>query len=256
MVNRNSRTAWLAATALSCLAPAAIDAQPGSPSDRVVAAVDVAVTQRVVDADGSSPWPAQAATAFTVQKLRTADGSTKIVLAYHAASAAARTPASSHPLDGARAEYDPSTAALSVFDRGGTRRNPRLSLDRPASAIGSPADWLDSLVLTAAAIPARRRELERSYGPPVGSAGRFTRYTHHRDGVSEEVLVDPSWAVPVAITVVQGDVREGRITFEYGATPSGNLFRRAVRSERVIDQAAGRRSVLAMQFSNVRADGW
>jgi hypothetical protein len=256
MVIRNSSRACLVAAALGCVMPAGIGAQP-SPSDRVLAAVDVEITQRVVNADGSSPWPLQAPTAFTLQKLRTAGGQTKIVLAYHATTAAARTPASSHPLDGARAEYDPSTGALSVFDRGGTRQNPRLSLDPPAAAsIGSPADWLDTLVLTAAAIPARRRELERRYGPAAASAGRLTRYVHNGDGVSEEVLVDPGWAVPVEITVMRHDLLEGHVTFEYRPTPSGNLFRHTVRTERVIDAAAGRRSVLALQFSNVRAEGW
>jgi hypothetical protein len=90
----------------------------------------------------------------------------------------------------------------------------------------------------------------------VGSAGGLTRYLQIRDGVSEEVLVDRLWEVPVAITLSRQGAREARVAFDYGPTPSGNLFRRAIRSERLIDAVAGRWSVLAMQFSNVRAEGW
>ena len=249
--------AWLAAAALMCGVPLGATAQSGSPAERVLAAVDVEITQRVSDANGAAEWPSQPPTAFTVQKLRTPDGATKIVLAYRATGISGRTLVSSHPLDGARVEYEASTGGLTVFDQGGTRRNPRLSLDGPSGAsIGSPGEWLDGLVLAAATAPARRLELERIYGRAVGSAGRLTRYLQIRDGVSEQVLVDPLWDVPMEITVSRQGAREARVTFDYGPTPSGNLFRRAIRSERLIDPVAGRWSVLAMQFSNVRAEGW
>jgi hypothetical protein len=193
---------------------------------------------------------------FTLQKLRTADGRTRIVLAYRANTSAERTLAASHPLEGGRVEYDSATGAFAVYDQGGTRRNPRLSLDQPAGAsIGTPGDWLDGLVLTAASAPARQRELEHTYGRAIGSAGRLTRHVRNRDDATEDVLIDPVWGVPVEATLTRQGAREGRVTFEYGPTPSGNLVRRAIRSERVID-AGGRRFVLTMQFSNVRAEGW
>ena len=254
VIGTSSRT-WVAAAILGCVVSGRASAQSGAPADVVLAAVDVEVTQRVVDPDGSESWPAQAPTVFTLQKLRTSPGNTKVVLTYRAATAAVRTPATSHPLDGARVEYE-SSGALSVFDQGGTRRNPRLSTQRPSGAsIGQPDEWLEELVLTAVGAPARRRDLERAYGQAVAEVGRLRRYRQTHDSVTEDVLVDPAWSVPVEVTRTRQGSLEGRVTFEYGPTPSGNLVRRVVRSERVID-AAGRRAVLAMQFSNVRAAGW
>ena len=250
---------WLAA-ALACAMPGEAGAQGGVPADRVaavvLAAMDVEITQRVIDGDGSEPWPAQAPSAFTLQKLRTAAGETKIVLDYHA-TGAPRTPSVSHPLNGARVEFDPATGTLSVFDRTGTRRNPRLSLPPPSSApLGSPGEWLESVVLTPGGARARRLEMERTYGRPVAAAGRLNRYRRVQDDLSEEVLADPQWGVPVEISLSRRETPEARITFEYGSTPSGNLFRRFVRSERTLNPATGRRSIVVMQFSNVRAEGW
>jgi hypothetical protein len=244
--------AWVAAAILGGVVTGTVNAQSVAPEDRVLAAVDVEIVQRVIDADGSEPWPAPPPTAFTLQKLRTPNGSTKVVLTYRAANAAGRTPAMSHPLDGARVEYE-SSGALSVFDRGGTRRNPRLSTEASGASMGP--EWLDQLVLTAAGTPARRLEVERAYGRAVADAGRLRRYRQTRDGVTEDVLVDPAWGVPVEVTRTRQDGFDGRVTFEYGPTPSGNLVRRAVRSERVID-TRGRRAIVAMQLSNVRAAGW
>ena len=178
------------------------------------------------------------------------------MLAYRASTGQQRTLAASHPLDGGRVEYESASGALAVFDQGGTRRNPRLSLDQPPGAsMGAPDDWLDGLVLTAAGAAARRRDLERAYGRAVGSAGRLTRHVRNREGATEDVLLDPVWGVPVEATLTRQGAREGRVSFEYGPTPSGNLVRRAIHSERVID-ADGRRSVVTMKFSNVQVEGW
>jgi hypothetical protein len=97
--------------------------------------------------------------------------------------------------------------------------------------------------------------VERAYGRAVADAGRLRRYRQTRDGVTEDLLVDPAWGVPVEVTRTRQDTFDGRVTFEYGPTPSGNLVRRAVRSERVIDPR-GRRAIVAMQLSNVVAAGW
>ena len=256
MVIGKASRVWLAAAALTCVMPGGAGAQGSAPADRVLAAVDVEVTQRVIDSDGSVPWPVQAPTVFTLQKLRTASGETKIVLDYHA-TGAPHTPSASHPLNDARVEYDPGTGRLSVFDRGGTRRNPRLALPQSRSSpMGSPGEWIESVVLTPAGAPARRVEMERGYGRPVGTAGRLNRYLRVHDDLAEEVLADPQWGVPVEISLSRRQTREARITFEYGSTPSGNLVRRSVRSERTLDPVTGRRSIVLMQFSNVRAEGW
>lgn len=250
--------AWCAAAGLAWTMTEAPHAQATAQAERVLASVDVLVTQKVVDTGGASPWPTQTRTAFTLQKVRTEAG-VKIVLTYLPAAPAERSQATSHPLDGGRVEYDPSTGATAVFDVGGTRRNPHLSLEGSSQAgLGSANELFDNLVLRRAGTSARRQDLERRYGRPSGGAPRgLARYLQVRDdGLREEMLADPEWGVPVEVTLTRDARPEGRVAFEYGSTPSGNLYRRATRTERVIDAASGRRSVLAVQYSNVRVDGW
>jgi hypothetical protein len=249
-------------TVLTCVALATtLDAQsstsPSVPSDRILAAVDVELTHGVVDRDGTAPWPIATRTAFRLQKVRTRTGETKITIAYRPTAAANRTRASSTPLDGARVEYDTSQRRTSVFDEGGRRFNPRLSMAPPGdAALGSFESWLQALVVRASDAPGRRRELERTHGRPVGVAGRLNRYRQVRDDVSEEVLADASWVVPVEVTVQRRGGLDGRLTFEYSTTPAGHLVRRRMRSEQVVDPGTGRRAVLSAEFSNIVVEGW
>ena len=50
--------------------------------ETVLASVDVRMTHRVLERDGSQAWPMPTPTAFTLQKLRTASGETRFALAY------------------------------------------------------------------------------------------------------------------------------------------------------------------------------
>lgn len=218
----------------------------------VIASVDVRVTQRVLERDGSQAWPMSTQTSFTLQKLRTASGDTKISLAYRPTPQAARTPAVPNPLDDARVEYDPALGSTTVFDAGGRRANPRLSPERtPTPALGSFDEWLQALVLRASDVPARREALERTHGRPVGTVGRLTRYVRTQGDTTEEVLADAAWGVPMEVNVLRQDVLEGHVTIEYEATPNGNLQRRRLQSEQLIDARTGRRAVLSVDFSNI-----
>jgi hypothetical protein len=226
-------------------------------SERILAAVDVALTHRVVEADGRQAMPIATESAFTLQKLRTRSGATKIRLTYRPPRSIDQTAVLRNPLEGARLEYDPASGSTTVFDQGGRRPNPRLSLSSSSSApLGSVESWLEALVFKAADVALRRQALERSHGRPVGRVGGLTRYLQHRGDVSEELLADPESALPVEVNVMRQDTLEGRITIDYDAARNSHLVLRRLQSEQLIDARSGRRSIVAVQFSNVAVEGW
>jgi hypothetical protein len=228
---------------------------PAASSDRVLAAVDVVLTHRVIEADGAPAASISTESAFTLQKLRTKSGATKIRLTYRRA-----TPSSTSlrtPLEEARVEYDVASGETMVMDEGGRRVNPRLSMGPSApTALGSFETWLQSLVFKSADSAGRRLALERTHGRPAGRVGRLTRYVQPRGDVSEELLVDPVSALPVEVKLLKQGVVEARTTIEYGAAPNGQLVRRRLQAEQLLEGGGGRRSVLSVDFSNVSVEGW
>ena len=235
-------------------------AQPSpttTPSEVVIAAVDVVVTHRVIEADGTSVPAISTDSAFTLQKLRTRSGATKIRLTYRRPTPASTAPAGRTPLDEARVEYDAVSGSTVVMDEGGRRVNPRLSVGPPApAALGSFDVWLQSLVFKSTDTAARREALERSHGRPAGRVGRLTRYLQPRGDASEELLVDPVSALPIEVNLVKHGVLEAHTTIEYASTPKGQLVRRRLQAEQLLEGGSGRRSVLSVDFSNVSAEGW
>jgi hypothetical protein len=224
-------------------------------TESVVSAVDVALTHRVIEADGTPSMPIATEVAFTLQKLRTRSGATKIRLTYRTPVPSERTQGQRHPLDGARVEYDPDAQSATVFDEAGQRANPRLSLSSSAR-LGSFDTWLDTLVFRSTDASARREALEQSYGRPAGRVGRLTRHVRTSGDTSEELLVDSTSALPVELNLRRQNALEGHVTIDYDVRPDGHLVRRRLRSEQVIDARSARRSVLSIEFSNVAAEGW
>jgi hypothetical protein len=217
--------------------------------------VDIVLTHRLIEADGAPAASISTESAFTLQKLRTKSGAAKIRVTYRRAPPT--LPAGRTPLDDARVEYDVASGATAVFDEGGRRLNPRLSIgpSTPA-ALGTFDSWLQSLVFKRADSSSRRQELERSHGRPAGRVGRLTRYVQTRGDGSEELLVDPVTALPVEVNLVKQGALDAHTTIEYETTPTGQLVRRRLHAERLLEGGAGRRSLLSVDFSNVVVEGW
>jgi hypothetical protein len=248
----------LGALLVSSAAPAVAQERPAlaDATEQILAAVDVVLTHRVVEADGRPAMPIATESAFRLQKLRTRSGATKIRLTYRRAKAGDASPAFSNPLDGARVEYDPALQSTIVFDEAGRRPNPRLSSASTSStALGSVESWLEELVFRTSDAGARREALEHSHGRPVGRIGRLSRYLQNRGEVSEELLADLATGLPVEVNLVRQNTLEGHITIDYDTVPDGGLVRRRLQSEQVIDPRSGRRSILAVEFSNVAVEG-
>lgn len=163
------------------------------------------------------------------------------------------------PLDAARVEYDLASQSTTVFDEGGNRPNPRLSIApsalAPPAGLGSFDSWFQSLVFKDADLPNRRQALERSHGRPAGRVGKLSRYVQPRGEFSEELLVDPASALPVEVNLTKQDALEAHTTIEYGTATKGQMVRRHLRTEQRLDGRSGRRSVVSVDFSNVAAEG-
>jgi hypothetical protein len=242
---------WSAAPTLAQERPAHTGA-----AERILAAVDVVLTHRVVEADGKPAMPIATESAFRLQKLRTRSGATKIRLTYQRRNRGGAAPLFTNPLDDARVEYDPVAQSTTVFDETGRRPNPRLShASASTAALGSFESWLEELVLRTGDAAARRQALERSHGRPVGRVGRLFRYLQNRGEVSEELLADQATGLPVEVNLVRQNTLEGHITIDYGTLPDRGFVRRRLQSEQVIDPHSGRRSVLAVEFSNIAVEG-
>ena len=93
---------------LSSAAPALAQQRSAvpNPAEHIVSAVDVALTHRLIEANGTQSVPIATEVAFTLQKLRTLSGTTKIRLTYKTPGPNDRTQGR-HPLEGARVEYSP-----------------------------------------------------------------------------------------------------------------------------------------------------
>ena len=260
MVFSKSNGAWLAAASITCVASLGAQAQPARPAvaEPVLAAVDVVVTQEVFDADGSAPVPVQSRTAFTLQKVRTAGGSTRVTLTYRATQASG---------PGARLIEPARRRARGVQTR--PPRPRRFSIKAACGSIpGSPRaaagrfPWVSPTGLArGAGVQEVRRDSapsrswsEASGAPLAGPAGSLDmcrpatelprRCSLTRSGCARRTDRHPAG-------------RAGRAPqFEYASTPSGNLFRRASAPSR-LSTATGRRSVRRNRSSpNVRAAGW
>ena len=96
----------------------------------------------------------------------------------------------------------------------------------------------------------RRAELERHFGPPVERVRGLDRYVTNRGGDVDEVLLDPTTALPYELNTVRGGVLVSRVLMSYEARGSA-FIRRSLRSERALADTA-RRVVTTIDVTNVQ----
>jgi hypothetical protein len=113
-------------------------------------------------------------------------------------------------------------------------------------------DWVEQFLPSASDRVARRARLMGRLGSRAGSARGLERFVSHDGGDTTEVLMDPSWAVPVEVNVS----RKGRLmshsVIAYQQAPGAGLVRRRVRSEQLLSPESGDRAVAEIDFENIR----
>lgn len=114
-----------------------------------------------------------------------------------------------------------------------------------AGAADSPGPSAPPPVAVPRDATARRRDLTSRYGAATGTARRHERYVRSDGAGLEEVLVEPSTALPVEINTVRGGRLVSRSSMTYRSLADGRLYRAVQRDEAVVDADAhdGLRSV-------------
>jgi hypothetical protein len=245
----------LGCACLALVAPgAAANAQSVESEANAEMSVEISISHTVLDQDGNAALPPSVPTVFTVVRTRRS-GTWQTMMTYRK-HAGAPTRASSHPLDGARVEFDEDSGATRVFDSTGTlspllSKEPRGGMPDPRG----PRQWLEGLIATDADRFVRFRDLSEKYGKPVGRERGLDRFLVHRDGVVEEVLADPRSALPHEINTVRDGILESHIVLEYDRRADGAWSRRSLRAEQLVPGDPMRRSQTIVQFANVSMGG-
>ena len=246
------RSALVALAFSTLLSDTPMSAATGQTEPAAALAVDVAISQAIVEADGTPMRPSTEPTIFRLERVHDASG-WLTVLTYPATPAGLAHRAKTNPLDGARIEYADGAAHPHVYDKDG-RLNTRLSgeSDGPGLPVGSGAErWVDTLLAKPHRRDERRRALTREYGPPASRTASHDRYLSRDGDVEEEVLAEPRSGIVLQVTRSRGGVLEARTTFEYERLSDGTLFRRKTQSEEVLDGPHRRRSVCTIELSNL-----
>lgn len=115
-------------------------------------------------------------------------------------------------------------------------------------------DWVDHLLPTAAGRASRRAAFTRDMGSPQGAVRGLERFLQNRDGITTEVLSDPTWSVPVEINVLRDGALVSHSVLSYDEDPGAGLVRRRIRSEQLLSPESGDRAVVDFELANIRLD--
>jgi hypothetical protein len=242
-----------ASVALILILPASAAAQ-GTNDERVEMSVEVSITHTMLDRDGNPALPPAVPTVFTVARtLGPAGWQTVMTYRKHTGPP---TRSSSHPLDGARVEFDEGARAARVFDATGELQ-PLLSRESGDAVPVSrgPGQWLAGLVATDEGRWMRSRDLSEKYGNPVGREQGLDRFLIQRDGVVEEVLADPRSALPREINRIRDGILESHIVLEYDKRADGAWIRRRMRAEHFVPGDMAHRTRTVVEFNKLSAGG-
>jgi len=128
---------------------------------------------------------------------------------------------------------------------------------RPAGGVAAGRDWIDALLPSLDKRGARAERLQRRFGLSRGAWRGHDRYVESKGDDTIEVLIDPTWAVPVEINVARAGVLRSHATFGYEQGPRGSMLRRSSHVERAMDDtsaAAGARMVTDVEVANVQLE--
>jgi len=127
----------------------------------------------------------------------------------------------------------------------------------PNAGGGASGDeWIDGVLPTLDKRGARAQRLQRRFGLAKGKWKGRDRYLEIKGDETTEVLIDPTWAVPVEFNVARAGVLRSHATFTYEPGPDGSMLRKVAHLERALDDQAakGGRMVVDVELANVRLE--
>jgi hypothetical protein len=288
--SRSGHALALTTTVLVCLSMAYLSAgrpeqsrtiQPPTPessSARGAFRADVALRQGRVRIDGRPVGPPAPAISFRIERARRPTGwrTTMTLRGFDQplVESATGTVELDNPFLITRVEYDeangeprfynsrgvrvpqPTAADRVLFDLPSSRSERTVGVpsslgERPRQSAVAPDDWAAQIVATPGARADRQSSFERQLGRPQGRVAGLDRYLATNGDTTREVLVNPEAVVPVEVNTVSRGQLVARTTFGYDQHPNGAWVRKLLRSERVVPNASGLRSVLDVAVTNV-----
>lgn len=117
-------------------------------------------------------------------------------------------------------------------------------------------EWIDALLPTLDKRGARVDRLQRRFGLSKGKWKDRDRYLETKGDDTTEVLVNPTWTVPVEVNVARAGVLQSHATFTYEPGPGGSMLRKVAHVERALHDEAGKggRMVTDVELANVRLE--
>lgn len=114
-------------------------------------------------------------------------------------------------------------------------------------------EWVESVIADPAKTQGRREELRRHFGRQAGKVRGLHRFVKAEANRTEEVLTDPTSALPIEMNVSEGGrlVWHGR--FAYSRDRRGASTRRAMHVEQVVSET-GERLSTDVELANVRLE--
>jgi hypothetical protein len=180
-----------------------------------------------------------------------------------------------NPFAIARIEYEGDGLAPKMYDRrnrlvSGPTPDDIRALGVPKGAPNRPPDLPDlvahsprlphvaiddgpaaGLVARAADAGARRSDLVRRLGVPVGRLRGLDRFVTQTGQLLEEVLVQPEAGLPVEINLVRGGALVSHARFDYETFGGGAFLRRRFRHEEALPDGGGTRLVTEVELTNI-----
>jgi hypothetical protein len=124
-----------------------------------------------------------------------------------------------------------------------------------ADADSRSREWIEQFLPRADDVGPRQARLARRLGSRAGNVRGLDRFVSSDDGEgTTEVLLDPTWAVPVEVNVVRSGRLVSHSVVSYQHAPGAGLVRRRVRSEQLLSAESGDRAVAEVDFENIRLD--
>jgi hypothetical protein len=117
---------------------------------------------------------------------------------------------------------------------------------------GGGHDWIEALLPSPDRKDARRTNLQRRFGKPLGRLRGMDRYVETSANHTTELLVDSDWSLPLELNVVRDGQLQSHASFSYEAGSGGSLVRRASHVEHLLPK--GVRTALDVELANVRLE--
>jgi hypothetical protein len=236
------------------LCPALVGAAVQDPEPELQGAfeVDLTVQHATLDEAGVEYGPGASPVRFTLKRTRTAAGWRLVMSADDTAVGAPKNSGPVSPFAGGRIEIDDDNSPPRIYNARGDRVFADLPI--PGLAAATAMTLTDGLIARASseATAARRRALERAFGPASRGRGALDRFVRVDGDRTEELIVDAATALPREVVVRREGAIEARTTLDYQRRTDGDYVRSGLVTEAPLPGRRGHKTITRTTVTRVR----